>query len=48
MFLSITMPRGIKNTSIKNSDITNKGERRALRLGQSLGIVLVKKPNAHR
>jgi hypothetical protein len=41
MFLSIIMPRGIK---------TNKREDRAVRLGQSLGIVLVtpRKQNKHR
>jgi hypothetical protein len=46
MFLSITMPRGTKNGSI----IQNKCEQRAVRLGQSLGIVLVthRKQNTHR
>jgi hypothetical protein len=46
MFLSIIMPRGMKN----DSGIKNKREERAIRFGQSLGIVLVtpKKQNAHR
>ncbi len=46
MFLSITMPRGTKNGKV----IQTKSEQRAVRLGQSLGIVLVtpKKQNTHR
>jgi hypothetical protein len=46
MFLSITMPRGTKNGTV----LHNKREQRAVRLGQSLGIVLVthRKQNTHR
>jgi hypothetical protein len=46
MFLSIKMPRGMNY----NRDLKNEGEQRAVRLGQSLGIILVtpKKQNTHR
>ena len=46
MFLSMNVPRGTKHGSMTR----NKGEARAVRLGQSLGIVLVnrRKQNKHR
>jgi hypothetical protein len=56
MFLSARplMPRGTKNgssvtnSSVTNSSVTDLREERAVRLGQALGIVLVKPKQQHR
>jgi hypothetical protein len=51
MFLSARpfTPRGTKNGgSFTNSSVTNLREERAVRLGQALGIVLVKPKQQHR